>query len=128
MENYSGLVQDCFLLPQIIGNAVWGVQGKPLRKLYYLGFTTIRLVLQAYDYASDPVPNPTNSELEFEYLGVESYYKHGNVTIGVIVVILAMLLYFQQNGWCKIRPIHKLEDGENVESKPDNIYERLLSE
>ncbi|KAL3532399.1 hypothetical protein ACH5RR_005920 [Cinchona calisaya] len=127
LENYGGLVQDFFLLPQIIGNVLWGVQSKPLRKVYYIGFTMIRLVLQAYDYASDPVPNSSNSELEYQYLGVESYYKIGNIIVSFIVVTLAVALYVQQRiGFWKIRPTRNLEECENLNSKPE--YQRLLTE
>ncbi|CAI9100245.1 OLC1v1037198C1 [Oldenlandia corymbosa var. corymbosa] len=90
LESYGGLVQDFFLLPQIIGYAIWGVQGEPLRKAYYIGFTIIRLVVRVYDYARDPVPNRRYSAIEFQYLGLESCYKVGNVIVCVMIVALAL--------------------------------------
>ncbi|KAL3532401.1 hypothetical protein ACH5RR_005922 [Cinchona calisaya] len=107
LENYAGLVQDFFLFPQIIGNALWGVQGKPLRKLYYIGFTIIRVVSQAYDYVRDPVPfyRPPSGEVQFLYLKVESYCKLGNVIISAIAVALVVTVYIQQkNGYSKLMP------------------------
>ncbi|KAA8523064.1 hypothetical protein F0562_009487 [Nyssa sinensis] len=41
LVNYAGIIQDFFLLPQIVGNALWKINGKPLRKSYYLGFTML---------------------------------------------------------------------------------------
>ncbi|CAK9154435.1 unnamed protein product [Ilex paraguariensis] len=73
LENYAGLVQDFFLLPQIIGNALWHIQGKPLSKFYYLGFTMVRVLLHAYDYARDPVPSRDHGDNEFQYMGLEFY-------------------------------------------------------
>lgn len=36
VQQYIGLVQDFFLLPQIIGNVLWKIDCKPLRKVYYM--------------------------------------------------------------------------------------------
>ena len=55
---YVGLVQDFFLLPQIIGNILWHFERKPLRKLYYIGITVLRLLPHIYDYLRPPVFNP----------------------------------------------------------------------
>ncbi|CAA6664059.1 unnamed protein product [Spirodela intermedia] len=44
LEQYAGLVQDFFLIPQVIGNIVWQIRCRPLRKAYYLGITLIKLL------------------------------------------------------------------------------------
>ncbi|KAL3535795.1 hypothetical protein ACH5RR_004256 [Cinchona calisaya] len=107
LEKYGGLVQDFSLLPQIIGNTLWGVQGKPLKKLYYIGYAMIRLVIQAFDYARDPVPH-SSSKNEFQYLRVEPYYKLGNLIISGVVVTLAVNVHIQQrNGYMKGMPTRK---------------------
>lgn len=124
----GGLVQDFFLLPQIIGNVFWGVQGKPLRKLYYVGFTMIRIVILVYDNARDPVPNPNGSEIEFQYLRVAFYARLGNMIISVLVVTLAIIAYIQQNtANQKCRQKKKLEECEDMDFKSVS-YQRLLSE
>ena len=127
LENYAGLIQDLFLLPQIVGNGLWHPQGKPLRKLYYLGFTMIWLLLHAYEYARDPVPNPKNNYDEFQYLGVDLYAKLGNITVGVIVPVLAAIVYIQQRFNCqKCSHMVKPEECEDLTSKSD-LCESLLS-
>ncbi|KAK9069764.1 hypothetical protein SSX86_010160 [Deinandra increscens subsp. villosa] len=58
LEEYSGLVQDFFLLPQVIGNLIWQIDCVPLRKLYFIGLTVIQLLPHVYDYVRSPIPNP----------------------------------------------------------------------
>lgn len=50
-DDYGGLLQDFFLIPQIFSNTFWKIKGRrPLRKSYYLGFTSLRVLVHAYDY------------------------------------------------------------------------------
>ncbi|GFZ04109.1 PII, uridylyltransferase [Actinidia rufa] len=42
LEEYVGLIQDFFLLPQIIGNLIWQIHCKPLKKLYFVGMTVVK--------------------------------------------------------------------------------------
>lgn len=131
LESYGCLVQDLFLLPQMIGNWLWGVQGKPLRKLYYIGFTSIRLVLLAYDCVRDPIPNPINQseEIELQYLGFAFYDKLGNMIVSVLVVLLAVTVYIQQT-YRHIKKVEEEEEEEECESLDFKYesYQRLLSE
>jgi len=62
LEEHVGLVQDFFLLPQIIGNILWQINCKPLRKAYYVGITVVRLLPHVYDNVRAPVFNPYFSE------------------------------------------------------------------
>ncbi|OEL17464.1 hypothetical protein BAE44_0021515 [Dichanthelium oligosanthes] len=55
VEQHVGLMQDLFLLPQVIGNATWRVNCKPLAESYYLGVTAARLLPHVYDYVRPPV-------------------------------------------------------------------------
>ncbi|CAA7403079.1 unnamed protein product [Spirodela intermedia] len=57
LEQYAGLMQDFFLLPQVVGNIIWQIKCRPLRKGYYLGITLIRLLPHAYDYIRAPLMN-----------------------------------------------------------------------
>ncbi|KAA3457772.1 [Protein-PII] uridylyltransferase [Gossypium australe] len=48
------IFQDFFLLPQIISNRVMAMPVKCLREGYYLGLTTVRLLVLYFDYLMDP--------------------------------------------------------------------------
>ncbi|PSS17891.1 Nucleolar protein, partial [Actinidia chinensis var. chinensis] len=67
LVEYVGLIQDFFLLPQIIGNLIWQIHCKPLRKLYFIGITVVRLLPHIYDYMRSPIPNSYFSE-EYEFV------------------------------------------------------------
>ncbi|KAG9139475.1 hypothetical protein Leryth_023717 [Lithospermum erythrorhizon] len=94
---YLGLVQDFFLLPQIIGNFLWQIKGQPLRRLYYIGITAIRLLPHLYDYVRSPLSNPYFSK-EYEFVNPRSNFcsKFGDIAIPATAVVLATLLYVQQ--------------------------------
>lgn len=97
LEEYVGLVEDFFLLPQIIGNLVWHIDCKPLRKLYFIGITLVRLLPHIYDYIRAPVPNPYFSEdSEFVNPNLDFYSKFGDIAIPVTAIILAIVVYIQQ--------------------------------
>ncbi|ESR64271.1 hypothetical protein CICLE_v10010489mg, partial [Citrus x clementina] len=97
LDAYLLLVPDFFLLPQIVGNVLWGNKGKPLRKFYYMGLTCLRVLLHIYDYVRDPVL------LENYYGGFDRQKKSldlnskfGNIAVAVIAILLAMTVYKQQ--------------------------------
>lgn len=97
LEEYVGLVEDFFLLPQIVGNLIWHIDCKPLRKLYFIGITLVRLLPHIYDYIRAPVPNPYFSEdSEFVNPNLDFYSKFGDVAIPVTAIILAIVVYIQQ--------------------------------
>ncbi|KAL2516555.1 hypothetical protein Fot_30526 [Forsythia ovata] len=97
LEEYLGLVQDFYLLPQIIGNLVWRIQCKPLRKLYYIGITLVRLLPHIYDYMRSPFRNPYFSqEYEFANPQLDFYSKFGDIAIPLMAVLLAFVVYAQQ--------------------------------
>ncbi|XVE88991.1 hypothetical protein DITRI_Ditri19aG0114300 [Diplodiscus trichospermus] len=97
LEEYIGLVQDFFLLPQVIGNFIWQIDCKPLRKLYFIGITVVRLLPHFYDYIRAPVPNPYFAE-EYEFVNpaLDFYSNFGDVAIPIIAVFLAAAVYCQQ--------------------------------
>ncbi|KAJ7962915.1 DUF2921 family protein [Quillaja saponaria] len=97
LEEYVGLVQDFFLFPQIIGNFVWQIDCKPLRKLYFIGITVVRLLPHVYDYIRAPVQNPYVTEnYEFVNPSFDFYSKFGDIAIPVTAIILALTVYLQQ--------------------------------
>ncbi|KAJ1392154.1 hypothetical protein SESBI_36030 [Sesbania bispinosa] len=126
LEEYSGLVQDFFLFPQIIGNLIWHIDCKPLRKLYFIGITLVRLLPHIYDYIRAPVPNPYFSEdSEFVNPSLDFYSKFGDIAIPVIAVILAIVVYIQQR-WSYEKLSQILTFGQ-YKLLPTFRYERLPS-
>ncbi|XP_004302932.1 PREDICTED: uncharacterized protein LOC101301596 [Fragaria vesca subsp. vesca] len=97
LEEYVGLVQDFFLLPQMIGNLVWQIDCKPLRKLYFIGITLVRLFPHIYDYVRAPSLNPYFAE-EYEFVnpGLDFYSKFGDIAIPITAILLAVVVYVQQ--------------------------------
>ncbi|BAT98545.1 hypothetical protein LR48_Vigan406s013500 [Vigna angularis] len=97
LQEYVGLVEDFFLLPQIIGNLFWHIHCKPLRKLYFIGITVVRLLPHIYDCIRAPVSNPYFSEdSEFVNPNLDFYSKFGDIAISVTAVVLAIVVYIQQ--------------------------------
>lgn len=97
LEEYLGLVQDFFLLPQVIGNYVWKIHCKPLRNFYYIGITAVRILPHVYDYVRSPVPNPYFSE-EYEFVNprFDFYSKFGDIAIPAIAILLLAAVSVQQ--------------------------------
>ncbi|KAK4395286.1 hypothetical protein Sango_1682900 [Sesamum angolense] len=97
LEEYLGLVQDFFLLPQVIANLMWRIHVKPLGKLYYFGITSIRLLPHIYDYVRSPIPNPYFSE-EYEFVNprMDFYSKFGDIAIPIVAILLVLAVYIQQ--------------------------------
>ncbi|KAL8099001.1 hypothetical protein AgCh_031634 [Apium graveolens] len=95
LEKYMAIVQDLFLLPQIMGNLQWKVQGKSLSKVYYIGFSGLRFVVRGYDYIRDPI----FSSYFHKYDSITSsvfFTKFENSVIMVIVVAFAIIVHVQQ--------------------------------
>jgi hypothetical protein len=101
VREYVGLVQDFFLLPQIVGNTLWHFERKPLRKLYYIGITVLRLLPHIYDYWRPLVSNPYFAYgYEFANPSSDFYSKFGDIAIPVTAVVLAIVIFIQQR-WNK---------------------------
>ena len=128
LEEYVGLIQDFFLLPQIIGNVLWQIDCKPLRKAYYVGITVVRLLPHVYDYIRAPVFNPYFSE-EYEFVNpsLDFYSKFGDVAIPVTATVLAAVIYVQQR-WNYKKLSQSLKSGkEKFLPLGSRVYERLPS-
>ncbi|XP_061365074.1 uncharacterized protein LOC133308464 [Gastrolobium bilobum] len=124
LEEYVGLVQDFFLFPQIIGNLIWHINCKPLRKLYFIGITLVRLLPHIYDYIRAPVPNPYFSvDSEFVDPNLDFYSKSGDIAIPVTAIILAFVVYIQQR-WSYEKLSQILTFGQ-YKLLPTFRYERL---
>ncbi|XP_020227447.1 uncharacterized protein LOC109808741 [Cajanus cajan] len=126
LEEYVGLVEDFFLLPQIIGNLIWHIDCKPLRKLYFIGITVVRLLPHIYDYIRAPVSNPYFSEdSEFVNPNLDFYSKFGDIAIPVTAIILAIVVYIQQR-WSYEKLSQFLKFGQ-YKLLPTFRYQRLSS-
>ncbi|KAF7814328.1 DUF2921 family protein [Senna tora] len=126
LEEYMGLVQDFFLLPQILGNLIWQMDSKPLRKLYFVGITLVRLLPHIYDYIRAPPPNPYISEdSEFVNPNLDFYSKSVDIAIPLTAIILAIIVYLQQR-WGYEKLSRTLTFGRH-KLLPSFRYERLPS-
>ncbi|KAJ7528160.1 hypothetical protein O6H91_16G087200 [Diphasiastrum complanatum] len=116
---YRGLIQDLFLLPQVLGGAIWHYEGKPLRNVYYIGLTISCMLPRAYDTLTEPLFNPY-----FAYANLKfDFYSWGSADVGIplLALLLAIAIYVQQR-W-KI-----LQVGSNkLRERRSSIYERLPS-
>ncbi|KAJ7951848.1 DUF2921 family protein [Quillaja saponaria] len=128
LEEYVGLIQDFFLLPQIIGNFVWQIDCKPLRNLYFIGITVVRLLPHIYDYIQSPVPNPYLSEnYEFVNPNFDFYSKFGDISIPVTAIVLALTVYIQQR-WSYDKLTQTLMFGRHrLLPQYSRMYERVPS-
>lgn len=128
LKEYYGLVQDLFLLPQVVGNHLWVVRGKPLRSLFYVGVTVLRLLPHVYDSLRPSVFNPYFAD-EFQYANPSSdfYSKAGDIAIPVFAVILAIVVYIQQR-WNGLKWAKVLRQGSSkLMRMGSKMYERLPS-
>ncbi|XP_023762149.1 uncharacterized protein LOC111910542 [Lactuca sativa] len=97
LDVYLGLVQDLFLLPQVIGNLIWQIDCKPLRKSYFVGLTVIRLLPHVYAYRS--LTNLFHSSAKFsEFVSryPKFHSKQGAIGIPAITIFLVIAVYIQQ--------------------------------
>ncbi|XP_057541102.1 uncharacterized protein LOC130818870 [Amaranthus tricolor] len=127
-EEYIGLLQDLFLLPQVIGNIMWQIKNKPLRNLYYMGITVVRLLPHVYDYIRGPVSNPFFSE-EYEFVNqkFDFFSKFGDVAIPIFATGLAAIVYIQQR-WDYERIRNSFILGKGMLFLRSRMYERLPSQ
>ncbi|KAH7547347.1 hypothetical protein FEM48_Zijuj01G0300100 [Ziziphus jujuba var. spinosa] len=128
LEEYVGLVHDFFLLPQIIGNFIWQIDCKPLRKIYFIGITLVRLFPHIYDYIRAPVLNPYFAEdYEFANPSRDFYSKFGDVAIPVTAILFAVAVYIQQR-WNYEKLSQTLTVGQyRLLPLGSRMYERLPS-
>lgn len=112
VERYVGLVKEWFLLPQVIGNAAWRVNCKPLGKRYYAGVTAVWLLPHVYGYLRPPVVS-MYPELQDDVM--DFYANVVGVVVPFIAVVLALSICVQQRwnykivGWAKARGQNKLQ-------------------
>ncbi|KAG5149060.1 hypothetical protein AAZX31_06G200700 [Glycine max] len=90
--------QDLFLVPQALEKSVWQRKVKPLRKMYYVGLTLLRLILFSYDYIRDPILDPYSDNGEFNRMRSIFYPIYGitGAAVPIIMVLVATVVHIQQ--------------------------------
>ncbi|KAM0872389.1 hypothetical protein ACQ4PT_038751 [Festuca glaucescens] len=101
VEQQVALMQDLFLLPQVIGNAVWRVNCMPLKGSLYFGVTAVRLLPHVYDYML-----PTATVVGARYSGERQFVdaasggrlfaKADDVVVPLAAVTLVLVVHAQQ--------------------------------
>lgn len=128
LEEYIGMAQDFFLLPQVVGNVVWRINCKPLKKSYYVGVTAVRLLPHLYDYIKAPAINPYFAEeYEFVNTSLDFYSRFGDVAIPLVAVALAAAVYVQQRWNYKIISKTVKTQQKKLQHLGSRVYERLPS-
>ncbi|OMO57955.1 hypothetical protein COLO4_34970 [Corchorus olitorius] len=105
IEDVVSLLQDMFLLPQILLNLSMATPVKSLREAYYLGFTSIRLLVHFLDYTRDPVLHPKVGISEFMSQNSTSAL-FAKVAAPAIIIMTAIVVYIQQNWKYQKHMIH----------------------
>lgn len=128
LEEYVGMAQDFFLLPQVVGNVVWRINCKPLKESYYVGVTAVRLLPHLYDYIKAPAINPYFAEeYEFVNTSLDFYSRFGDVAIPLVAVALAAAVYVQQRWNYKIISKTVKTQQKKLQHLGSRVYERLPS-
>lgn len=129
LEEYVGLAQDLFLLPQVIGNVLWRISCRPLKKSYYVSVTAVRLLPHLYDYVRQaPAINPYFAEeYEFVNASLDFYSAFGDVAIPLAAVALAAAVYVQQRWNYKIISRTVKTQQKKLQHLGSRVYERLPS-
>ncbi|KAL2633671.1 hypothetical protein R1flu_005150 [Riccia fluitans] len=95
LQEYAGLVDDLFLLPQAVALSLWNVNGKPLRTIFYMGLTFLQIVPHIYDSFRVPVLDDFSFSI-YANPSFDFYTSLGNILIPSLASILAVLVYVQQ--------------------------------
>uniref|UniRef100_A0ACD5VE48 Uncharacterized protein n=1 Tax=Avena sativa TaxID=4498 RepID=A0ACD5VE48_AVESA len=129
LEEYVGLAQDFFLLPQVVGNVLWRINCRPLKKSYYVSLTVVRLLPHLYDYVrAAPAINPYFAEeYEFVNTSLDFYSAFGDVAIPLLAVALAAAVYVQQRWNYKIISRTVKTQQKKLQHLGSRVYERLPS-
>ncbi|KAB5552795.1 hypothetical protein DKX38_010106 [Salix brachista] len=99
LKDLAGVVQDFFLLPQIISNFLLQSNVRSLQKAHYMGLTLTRLVLHLYQYISNPFLDSKFQDSKF--VSPESTSEFRKSAVVIIMVVLAVIVHIQQN-WKKL--------------------------
>ncbi|KAK7411239.1 hypothetical protein VNO78_02672 [Psophocarpus tetragonolobus] len=91
--------QYLFLVPQALQKSAWQSQVKPLRKMYYVGLTLLRLILFTYDYIRDPTLAPYSDNGDFNRIrsNLFSIYGINGAAVPIIMVLVATVVHIQQS-------------------------------
>jgi hypothetical protein len=89
MESVLAICRGPVLIPQVVGNALWNVKGKPLHPMYYIGSTIVQLLPHLYHRFSGPVYYPYDS-YTYPYVNMNAdFFNHDNK---IVTPLLAFVL------------------------------------
>ncbi|XP_039018606.1 uncharacterized protein LOC120149960 [Hibiscus syriacus] len=97
MTNFVYFVQDYFLLPQIISNGLMEMPGKSLKQTYYLGLTSVRLVVIFFDYVMDPITHAKVEDIDVDSSSNSAHLTLTMVLGPITMIMCAIRVYIQQN-------------------------------
>jgi hypothetical protein len=95
-------VEDLFLFPQVVGNALWNVKGKPLHPMYYIGSTIVQLLRHLYLRFSSPVYYPYGPfGFPYVHMNADFFDRDNKIVTHLLAIVLVLVVYIQQkwNGW-----------------------------
>ncbi|CAM6022881.1 unnamed protein product [Sphagnum balticum] len=95
-------VEDLFLFPQVVGNALWNVKGKPLHPMYYIGSTIVQLLRHLYLRFSAPVYYPYGPfRFPYVHMNADFFDRDNKIVTHLLAIVLVLVVYIQQkwNGW-----------------------------
>lgn len=95
---YGGLLLDLHLLPQVVGNVLWGAKEQaPLSKPFYFGMALVRSLPHLYDLCRQFQFIPSFAE-SYAYANPkwDFYSVSSDIIIPSIILLLAVMVYMQQ--------------------------------
>ncbi|XP_031283570.1 uncharacterized protein LOC116146570 [Pistacia vera] len=97
LRSYAGFILDGFLFPQILLNMFYNSRENVLSRLFYIGFTFVRLVPHAYDLyrAQNYVQNFDGSYIYADH-AADFYSTAWDVTIPLVGILFAAIIYLQR--------------------------------
>jgi len=95
-------VEDMFLFPQVVGNALWNVKGKLLHPMYYIGSTIVQLLRHLYLRFSAPVYYTYDSfRFPYVHMNADFFDCDNKIVTHLLAIVLVLVVYIQQkwNAW-----------------------------
>lgn len=97
LRSYAGLLQDGFLLPQILYNMLVNSEGKALASAFYVGTTIVRILPHAYDlYRAHSFAWYLDSSYIYANHRMDFYSTAWDIIIPIGGLLFALIVYFQQ--------------------------------
>ncbi|XP_050878374.1 uncharacterized protein LOC127082180 [Lathyrus oleraceus] len=97
LKSYAGLLQDGFLLPQVLFNILSNSEEKALASSFYFGTTIVRILPHAYDlYRAHSYAWHLGIAYIYADHSMDFYSTAWDIVIPSGALLFALLVYFQQ--------------------------------